>query len=703
MNRHFALGALIFLSLGCLLRIIYLQQLKRTPFGSHPIGDSASYAARAEEIANGDVWGGRPFFLASPAYPYFLSLFRSGKALRLWPALVVQSLLGLCSAVVLGLSARKLWDDWAGLVATGLALTYGPFLFFEGELLATVWVVFFVSLFLFATIGWRERTPSWWVGTPLMLGVLFRPTLLAAAIGMGLYVFWKRRQENGLKDRLKFLVYFSLPGLLAFSLLTWRNWKVSHDFIPAASSAGINFYLGNHADATGSYDAPETWGAHLEENSTRVAEEALGRPLKPSEVSRYWFGKGLTFAKEHPRDWLVVTYRKVLLLFNRYEVPNHYDYLAFHDFVPILRMPLLEFGLVAPLAFTSLCLVKVRRESGFAWVFLAIQMLTIVPFFVTARYRMPAIPALILLASGTLRSLPALVKDRSSRIGIQAGGLFLLSAACVNLPRVPGADPAGMKVRLGQLFLQEGDLAQAEEAFLEGTRSNPESLSAWQGAALAAYYAGRPKEGLERFEKALALHPASSSVCVGAARCLEALGQIEEAKTYLEKALESSPEDTALRWNLWKLQLKSGEPEQLLLKAEAAWKSDPSDGDALRALVACLSLLGREEEALERLEKGSPFHSEDPDLLMDWARLLMDLGRIEEAEEKALKVSKVHPSRGDAYNLLGVIQGQRGQWDQAILLFEKALRRRPGDPGASNNLKRARKLKRETSPPPRDP
>ena len=190
MNRRFAAGMVVVLLLGLLLRIVYLRQLKDTPFGTHPTGDSASYAARAREITGGDFWGSRPFFLASPAYPYFLSLFSSEDSLRLWPALYVQSFLGLFSAVLLGMSARRLWDDWAGLIAAGLSVAYGPYLFFEGELLATAWVVFWVSLFLYTAVEWRNRCASWWVGLPLMLGVLFRPSLLTAGAGLGLYAGW---------------------------------------------------------------------------------------------------------------------------------------------------------------------------------------------------------------------------------------------------------------------------------------------------------------------------------------------------------------------------------------------------------------------------------------------------------------------------------------------------------------------------------
>jgi len=703
MNKRFAFHVLSILLVGSFLRITYLAQLKRTPFGNHPTGDSASYVARAKEIAQGDLLGNQPFFLASPGYPYYLSLFLLSKGPNLWTPLYIQSFLGLISAALLALTARVLWGERAGRFAAILCVLYGPFLFFEGELLASSWEVFCVCLGLYSTARWHQNPELKWVGLPWAFGVFFRPTLLSSALGLGCFAAWTRGRDASRKEGAIALALFVLPGLMSFSLLTWRNWKVCDDFIPGASSAGINFYIGNHLNATGSYDAPETWGAQLEERSTQEAETALGRTLKPSEVSRYWFLQGLAFAREQPVAWLKVLARKCLLLLNRYEVPNHYDYLAFHEYIPLLRLPLVQFSWIAPLAFASLVLSPIRRKAHFLWLFLAFQAGTILPFFVTDRYRLPMVPALILLSAATILACIDFVYKKEFRNIGKSLLAFLVAFLCVNLPQVPQADPAGMKVRLGQIYMEKGWFDRAEKAFLEGTRSNPKSLTAWHGAALSALRSGKPQIGLQRFEILLEQRPDWSVAYVGAASCLDAMGLLPEAREYLERALASNPGEDSIRWNLWKLRLKEEGPEDILEVADRELLENPLDLPALRARIACLSMLGRNEEAKDTIKKGLLAYPEEPELLMDCARLHMSLEQPDQAEDIARRLMRSHPSRGDVYNLMGIIEAQRNNLDEAILLLEQALQLQPGDSAAHSNLERARRLKQEKEPPRKTP
>src|SRR5882672_10981834 len=55
------------------LRLFYLNQIVALPPFDHPVGDSAIYLKRANEIASGSWLPTRPFFYGSMLYPYFLA------------------------------------------------------------------------------------------------------------------------------------------------------------------------------------------------------------------------------------------------------------------------------------------------------------------------------------------------------------------------------------------------------------------------------------------------------------------------------------------------------------------------------------------------------------------------------------------------------------------------------------------------------
>ncbi len=80
---------------------------------------------------------------------------------------------------------------------------------------------------------------------------------------------------------------------------------LSGDFVLIASQGGVNFYIGNNPEsdalrAVVPGTRTDWWGGY--NDAIFMAEEALGRKLKPSEVSRYWYGRGLEFLWVFPRQ-----------------------------------------------------------------------------------------------------------------------------------------------------------------------------------------------------------------------------------------------------------------------------------------------------------------------------------------------------------------------------------------------------------------
>src|SRR6185295_19163526 len=89
---------------------------------------------------------------------------------------------------------------------------------------------------------------------------------------------------------------FSIAFAIALVPVTVRNIVVSGYWSPVtASHGGLNFYIGNNAQADGTYHAvpdvtPDIKGH--QEDTRRVAEQATGHALDDAGVSSYFYGLG---------------------------------------------------------------------------------------------------------------------------------------------------------------------------------------------------------------------------------------------------------------------------------------------------------------------------------------------------------------------------------------------------------------------------
>ena len=138
----------LLLGVGIAIRVLYLLESRANPAYLDPVLDAANYHKWALWIINGKGWP-EGVFTANPFYPYLLSMIyrfftRESVCIR-----IIQILVEVAACILIALTSSRLFGRRAGLVALGLALLYGPFISFEGELLAEVWTVAFISAALY--------------------------------------------------------------------------------------------------------------------------------------------------------------------------------------------------------------------------------------------------------------------------------------------------------------------------------------------------------------------------------------------------------------------------------------------------------------------------------------------------------------------------------------------------------------------------
>ena len=156
---------------------------------------------------------------------------------------------------------------------------------------------------------------------------------------------------------------------LALAPVTIRNAAVAGDWSPASSHGGLNFYIGNNAEADGTYHhvpgiTPNIQGQ--QEDARRVAEAAVGRKLDDGEVSAYFYGLGWSWMRcirPTPRCCSRASCRFV---FNAGYISLNYSY-PFYAYDARTLLALLFVGpwLLLPLGLVGLALgISARRQAA---------------------------------------------------------------------------------------------------------------------------------------------------------------------------------------------------------------------------------------------------------------------------------------------------------------------------------------------------
>jgi tetratricopeptide (TPR) repeat protein len=323
----------------------------------------------------------------------------------------------------------------------------------------------------------------------------------------------------------------------------------------------VNFYIGNHAGADGTYQ-PIVPGKQIPElerkEPARVAEQALGRRLSAGEVSRYWLDQGLGWARRHPGDFLRLQLHKLRLFWSWYELPDAVDYYYVKTLSPTLRLPLLEFGGAVILALAGLFLAR-RRLGDFApaLLFALGWMVSTVIFFLFSRYRLPAVPALLILGGVTLGEIPA-VWRRRRRDGIVLATVCLVAFL---LPRLAGFEPRMDLVHynLGRLYEEQGDLQEAQAEYQAAFALNPHDFLACLNLGNLAARQRDWLTALRFYQRAEALEPRSDDVQSNLGGAWLAAGDLAQAEEHLGRALALNPRNVPALQNKTLLLARRGD------------------------------------------------------------------------------------------------------------------------------------------------
>ena len=723
------LAPLLIFALALGVRLWYLHQLPANPTFDCPIMDADYHDRWARQIAGGD-WIGHEVFFRAPLYPYFLGLLYRLFGPSYVLVRLVQFALGALTCVLTYLLGKKTCGQTAGVVAGVMAAFYGPMIFYDGELLLPVLETLLGTGLLVCVVeGLQQKrgreASGWWLLGGLCLGLfaVTRPNIVAFVPVLAVYLVlalgWRR---GGLASATVVLV-----TVLCIAPVTIRNWAVGHDFVPISSQAGVNLYIGNNPQSDGvTAVVPGTratwWGGYRD--TINLAEQAAGRKLKPSEVSAYWTGRALQFARTEPLAWLKLTGRKVLLLLYGHELPNNEELYAARWYTPLLR-PLIwrwgplrfPFGLLAPLALVGMGLATWRRQRELAPVTLYVlaYAATIVAFFVCARYRIPIVPALLVLAAYAVVEAVALARARRwqplavmtglcvalalpanhdffnkgnidlEKAHIDAAFCYAARDRNVEAEReyraAMAADPTRPEPQIGlaNLLVKVKRFAGAQQLYQGVLRREPHRWEALVGMGNVLAAQGRREQAVPYYRQAIRVDPEGTEAYAALAACLRAMGRDGEATEVLAAAPAGAAGAELVQQQQAELAYARGDNEQTVALCRRVLQSNPDYAPAQALMAAALLNLGQTQAAAQAAQRALKQQPDNAAALTVLAKCLVQAQQMPQAEALLRRAVAKDPKLGDAWQLLGICRAMQGDPAGAIEPCRKALQLNPGD------------------------
>lgn len=180
----------------------------------------------------------------APLYPAFVALVASlAGGYRIWAVQAAQCLLAASTCVLLyAIFCRTLGEQparWAGLICA----LYPMLIWYTPRLWTEIFLTFVLAGFVFTLVE-LLRCPTDW--RALLCGALAGITALSKGIALifvclvpPVLVFRFRR------GAWRWLLLFALTATVLIGVWTWRNWRLTGQFLPIHANGGSNFYLGN--------------------------------------------------------------------------------------------------------------------------------------------------------------------------------------------------------------------------------------------------------------------------------------------------------------------------------------------------------------------------------------------------------------------------------------------------------------------------
>lgn len=653
----FPVWTVVWLALGAVLRGVYLSQLSKTAFGGYIFGDSAYYIEQSR-LAWHDLIGA-PAFL-SPLYPALLKIFTALDISLPNGVRVTQMAAGVLCAWLLGRLAARWVTPAAGRVALAIAAVYPPLVFFEGEILPASLAVLFQVLALSwaweARAAWREtprpaRLRALGAGLAAGVAALLAPPVIL--VGLALVAWWFLAEYRSGSRDLRGPASVLAGLLLALAPTTLGTLTHAHTAVPLSTSGGINLWIGNNPEATGTFHLPVADSLGGDTRALEATMTSRVHAASPAAASGVWTARALRAMAHDPLGTARLWGKKLLLLANHVEGPSQSDFGYIRSrcwalFVPIPFVAVFALGLAGLLFGTW----RASARPLAVWA-IAAAALSPVVVFVTARHRLPMLPLLIV---GAAAAVVAVLEAR--RGGDAARRIAPLAVTAAVLAAI-GFVPLG-----------------------SATADRPRMLAL---EALGELGRGKTAQAVTLFEEARGLAPNDPAMLANLGAAYQRNGDLGKAVETLRHAATLAPGNPAIAMNLGRVYLRSSHPDSAATEFRRA-AANGGGVEALRVLAATERQEKHWDAAAAALQQVIALDPSDQASHSDLGAVYLQAGRTQDAIAVLEAVTKAGVLFPDPWMNLAAAYRGVGRIDEAMRAMERAAILAPGDRGVMLSL-----------------
>jgi Tfp pilus assembly protein PilF/4-amino-4-deoxy-L-arabinose transferase-like glycosyltransferase len=584
------------------VRLIYLFEFyAKSPFTGFLYLDAFRYNNWAQSIAFGIQHAIEPTFRA-PFYPIFLAVIYKIFGYDLFTTRLAQMLISALSCVLIYYIAVKIFNNRVAIISSLFAAFYGPFIYWAGELLIVTLIIFLDLVMLLILLNALEKPKKlYWLlgGVVLSLSGIARPNVLIIIPWVIILIFWTSKlKETIIAKKLRFVysLYFLVGVFVVILPVTISNYVTAKDFVLISSQGGINFYMGNNPEADGKSAQPParvtTHGEFLDDaylSSVALAEEDAGRQLKPSQVSNYWYARGVDFIIDQPGKWLELMGKKFAYFWTGDEVTNNEDTYYFNRFSNVLgllmwhRIIAFPFGIICPLALVGIIISrKLWRKLLLLYGYTFLYMVSVILFFVCGRYRLPVIPILLIFAGFTVDYIIRKIKSRQYKflafclVSVLVIGILVN----VNIGGTTDRNRARAHIYGARAYQSIGNYQSAVKEYKEAIEIEPEDIEALHGLGIVYMDMNEFNLAEQTLKKLVGIAPSYAPAHFELGSMYVAQGKYPEAENEYETALKIDPNfERAAVWSALVYE-KLGQPDKALKKWERVLQINPDNQQA---------------------------------------------------------------------------------------------------------------------------
>lgn len=416
----------------------FLLWYSATALGLAPMLDGREQLELALHLAQGNL-PHEPFYRAA-LFPSLVAwLVKAGVSVQHLPFAVrmMNGGLHLASTMLVWMIAARVWQSPRAAALAALLFGMNPVvLHFAGDpldltLAITLMLGGVLSMLLTVQTASGARFALSAAGLLFASACLARPQMVVLLPPLLLGVAWCKSSRRN-------LVWVAAPMLLVLTLMGMANLKLGGAFQILPWQGAYNLWAANGPTANGRYFVQRERQTVYTEggNPARIESERLYRREQPgapddyATMSHYWRQRTLAYVRAEPGRWLQLVASKVWYLLNNFE---QYDIKTYHFHKA--RSPWLRWN---PLAWSWLlaaaCAALVMHgRNPRAWAVAAFALcyaMGLLLSYVSARFRLPLVPLLAVLAGGVMCGTSRAVWARAL---VGAALVFMLSR--LPLPR----------------------------------------------------------------------------------------------------------------------------------------------------------------------------------------------------------------------------------------------------------------------------